>query len=57
MRIYESDSRVALNIEALPRGRLYFFTTTRALRSVLGNTIVMVLLCHLSECGCLVCNT
>ena len=27
----------------------------RALRSVLGKTIVMVLLCHSSQCGCFVC--
>ena len=34
-----------------------FSKTARTWRSVLGNTIVMVLLCHSSECGCLVCNT
>ena len=36
---------------------LCFVTTTRALRSVLGKTIVMVLLCHSSECGCFLCYT
>ena len=34
---------------------LCFVITTRVLRSVLGKTIVMVLLCHSSECGCFVC--
>ena len=32
-----------------------FVITTRVLRSVLGKTIVMLLLCHSSECGCFVC--
>ena len=35
---------------------LCFVTTTRVLRSVLGNIFVMVLLCHSSECGCFVCD-
>ena len=34
---------------------LCFVITTRVLRSVLGKTVVMVLLCHSSECGCFVC--
>ena len=47
--------KVPLHLRACVPQSLCFVITTRVLRSVLGKTIVMVLLGHSSECGCFVC--
>ena len=54
-RVHRKSPRNAWYLAFCECSHAYTRSICIVLRSVLGKTIVMVLLCHSSECGCFVC--